>query len=201
MAFQAVPNTAEAVIRYSIQGVLVTNTFYARRNTMYNLQNLVDLATAVDDWVGTQALPTMSNQLEYQATVVRGLALENDNEVVTNVSTGFGSNAGTPLPNNCAFAVARTSGLTGRSARGRVFWPGMTVNNLSTVENFVTTGYASVVTDVLNALRALLDLIGWIEVIVSRYANGAKRSEAVTFDVVNYTATDLRVDSQRARMI
>lgn len=200
MAFQRVPNTAEAAVTFNMQGVPVIMTFYAQRSLGYNEAQIAALAAAVDDWAGDQVRPLISSQVTYVATNVRGLDAENDLQATSAVGAGAGGLVQTPLPNNVALAVKRSSGLTGRSARGRVYFPGLTVNALGTNENFFTTTIVDDIVEVLNALRVILEAIGWIEVIVSRYINNTKRSEAVVFPVTFYTATDLRVDSRRDRL-
>lgn len=200
MAFQPVPETAEAVVRYTVNDVLITNTFYARMNGGYLENNLQDLADLVDGWVGAEMLPILSNQVNYTSTVVRGLANENDFEKVANAEAGVGGLTGAVSPNNVTIAVARVSGLTGRSARGRIYLPPIPASGLAGNENFITGAYAITIEDALNLLRLAIQVLGWIEVIVSRYAEGEKRAAGMTFPVTGYVLKDLRVDSQRARL-
>lgn len=199
MAFQSVPNTAGIVIRGVLNGVTITNTFYARRDAGYTLADLTDLAGAVDDWWNANALPLLSSSYTYSLTEVTGLENENDFQAQSAIGAGAGGRAVEPLSNALAMAFKRSSGLTGRTARGRVYIGGMDVNELSSDENQVNVAYLNSWRDVLDLLRTIIEVLGWVEVIVSRYVNGAKRATAVTFDVAGYTYTDAFLDTQRGR--
>lgn len=201
MAFQSVPLTAEAFVQYDLQGVTVGNTFYFRKSGGYTQSDLEDLAADIDSWVHTEWKGRFSNQCLYVKTVVRGLENEEDYVVENNTNSGYGTNAANPLPAQVAFAVQRISGLTGRSARGRIFVTGLSLNQVDTNENHLT------VATIVNILTALLEIAsyvvthGWIEVIVSRYHNSVKRLEAETMAVSDWTFTDATFDTQRRRLV
>jgi len=199
MAFQSVPETAEIAVRYVINGILCINTFYARRSGGYSLGQLTALASTVDAWVHADWKGFISNQAAYNNTIVRGLENENDFEVIDDTNSGVGASASAPMPNNVCLAIKRLSGLTGRSARGRVYCT-LLAADVSTDENRVGSTSASNRVTALNALTADIAGIGWTEVIVSRFSGGVKRAAGVTFPVVAYQSTDLRIDTQRRRL-
>lgn len=201
MAFQSVPATAEAVVQYIVNGLLVTNTFYFKQPVAYDLDALEELAAAVDEWVGTEWLPVFIDGLTYSQTVVRGLESENDFEVNDDTSAGTGTITGSnPSPNNVTFAVKRLSGLTGRSARGRIYVPTIGTGQFQAVKNFIPQALAD---DWVNALSDQISYtgsLGWSPVIVSRYTGGSPRLFGVTFPITQWAYTDLRTDSRRDRL-
>lgn len=200
MAFQRVPETAEVAVVYLSNLVNVQNTFYGRKVGGYSLADLELLAEGMDTWVDEIVKPIISNQINYVRVDVRGLDNENDLEATNADSAGAGGLAQNPNPNSVSFAVSRRSGFTGRSARGRIYWLPPTVNQLTSNENFILPTPAGAITDALNLVRTVMGALDFTEVIVSRYTGGEKRAEAVTFEVVEYTATDFRLDSRRDRM-
>jgi len=200
MAFQRVPETAEAVLSIGSQGIIMTNTFYFRKTGGYGQVDIDDLAAAVDGWVGAHYRARLSAEATYFGTNVRGLDQVNDLTAVNTTSAGIGGVVGEILPLNVSFAIKRLSGLTGRSARGRIFVPGIPTSQLDANENFVLATYADGNVDALNELKIDAALAGWQEVIVSRFENNVKRPLGVLFVVVNYAYTDLIVDTQRGRL-
>ena len=199
MAFQSVPATAEAVVQMLQNTVIVSFSMYAKQAVAYDSDLIQDLADATDSWMATELLPFLSNQVSYTMTNVRGLESENDVERSQDAGAGIGGIAAVPLPNNIAFVVKRLSGLTGRSARGRVYVPGIPVTAQSSNENFVGQTFADDILGAFNDFATYLSGTGWTPVIVSRYTAGAKRLTGVTFPVVNWEYTDFRLDSRRDR--
>lgn len=200
MAFQRVPDTAEVIVEFLLNSRPIVNTFYAERVGGYVLADLVSLASVVDLAVGTHFLPQQSDNGSYVKTLVRGLDLENDLVAEDNDNAGAGGVASEAQPANVTLAVKRASGFTGRSARGRIFWCMMPRNGLTADENFVSAAYAAAVTAATNEIALAINGAGWVAVIVSRFSNGVKRTEGVTFDWVTTSITDNRVDSRRDRL-
>lgn len=202
MVFQPVTNTAQATVINFLQGQTVVNTYYAQYDVgQYDQTALNLLAQAFNDWYSTELLQFLSVDLLYQRVEVRGLELQNDLTATNSDNAGTGGVAQGALPNNVSFCVSRRSGLTGRSARGRVYLPGLTVSSLPTAnESTVTTVFRDNVVGALNAIPTYLTAINWVEVIVSRYSNGVQRPEGAWFEVTEYAATDLIIDTQRRRL-
>lgn len=199
MAFQRVPQSAEADVIIAQPGVPVTQlTFVFRHPGGYGQAALDALANAVDGWGGIVLRPIISSECAYVRTEVRGLDAENDLVAQANAGAGSGALAGAALPANVAFAVRRTSGLTGRSARGRVYFTGLTEVDVAGQE--LSQARADSIVAALENLRTSASIIQWIEVIASRFHNKVKRTEAVTFDVIGHSYFDRVVDSQRGRL-
>lgn len=200
MAFQSVPETAEVALIFNQNGEPMQNTFHGRLPGGYGTTELEALATAVDAAVGLHFLPILPTSCSYIKTEVRGLEFEND-QVVENVdSSGPGAVAVVEAPNNVSFAVKKLSGLTGRSARGRVFWVAFPQTAFESDTNFLTNAHRLAVVGAVDNVRVAIVGAGWNPVIVSRFAGGAKRPTGVTFPWTVVSTTDDRVDTMRRRL-
>ncbi len=202
MAFQSVPETAQIDVNYTLNDVPVQNSFYGRLPGGYNLADLQALADAVDGVVGVSWLTEQASEATYVISIVRGLEFENDQVAQQNANTGSGSHGGQALPNQVTFAIKKTSGLTGRSARGRTFWIGVPETELQAAnENLVVATYAAAVVVKINEIRLIIDSVGaWEAVLVSRFADKVQRPTGVTFAWTGSTNVDLRVDTHRGRL-
>jgi hypothetical protein len=199
MAFQSVPRTCQITVAWSINGQPLVNTFYAFKGEAYTAADIDDVAAAVDLWVDSSLKPILGAETTYVRTEVRGLENEEDFLSIVTTNSGLCGVTSASVPNQVCFAMKRNSGLTGRSARGRVYMPIMQVV-LASNENTVSSTFAEALRDALNALRIVLLALEWIESIVSRYNEGVKREVGINFAVTGYDFTDLVVDTQRGRL-
>lgn len=200
MAFQAVPETVEITVIYQQNLEIVTNTMHARLVGGYVLADLVALASVVDVAVAANWLPIQTLDAIYQRVEVRGLAVENDLFAENFDSLGPGADVSEGLPNNVTLSIKKTSGLTGRSARGRMYFMGMPSNDLSTNENQWAAAVVLAVTAAVEAVRVAITATAWLPVIVSRYTGGLPRAVGVTFNWTGSVAVNINVDSQRGRL-
>lgn len=110
-----------------------------------------------------------------------------------------GTNAGVSLPNNVSFAVSLRTGLTGRSARGRWFWGGLTEDQVTL--NSVTAPTVALIVGAIDTLISTIQGLSAQVVIVSYFANKVLRPGGpVKFIVTDALAVDDIVDSQRGRL-
>lgn len=200
MAFQSVPDCASCFVGFTQNAVPIGFTLYFQKSGGYTETDLEDLAADMDAWVSDELLPILSNNIVYNEVTVRGLENEEDFEVVNSTSAGAGTVAENGLPNSVTLAIARLSGFTGRSARGRIYLPGIPEGALGTNENeFLNADVNTWVAVFLEILNYAITH-GWIEVIISRVKDGLKRSEGVAFAVEGWEARDNKVDTQRRRL-
>lgn len=202
MAFQPVLDTAQIEHIFTLHGVAVQNVHYAEIPGGYALANLQALADAIDAAFATTFTLDMPSEVSYIRTDVRGLAVENDLVATQNAGAGTGTHAGVALPSNVTFALKKSSGLTGRSARGRTFWIGVP-DNVATGsgENFVTSAWADAAEADIDFLRAAINgVAGWNAVLVSRFQNKVKRAAGKTFPWLSTSYIDQRLDTQRSRL-
>lgn len=199
MTFQAVPDTAEIVIQAARGGQTILTTFYARNAAAWVTSDLIILGAAVDGWVDTHLRPSVSPSYDYLNTHLRDLRTIIGFEADVNTSAGVGLRGASTGPNSECLAISRQSGLAGRSARGRVYWPDIPDED-KTDNNHVDPARVAVYAAALNSLTAAINGAGWTEVIVSRRSAGVLLAVASTLPVVNYIARDNVIDSQRRRL-
>jgi len=200
MAFQSVPETAEVVIRASHASKEIVNVLHARRSGGYNSTQLQDLVDAVGGAVDTAYNAVCNGNVVFNGCSSKGLELINDIEAFSSDPTGSGTQGTDPLPANVSFVTTLRSGLTGRSARGRIyaFPPGS--DALDTTPNLFTSTYANAVIAMWVSVHGAIALAGWQMVIVSRFTNLALRPTGVTFPVTDLEARNRLVDSSRGRL-
>lgn len=202
MAFQSVPDTAQIDIVFSLNGVVVQNSFYAHHPGGYSLANLEALAADMDQVIPITWQPRQPVEAVYLRTDVRGLDEENDLVATNNDNTGPGDDATESFPNNVTFSIKKVSGKTGRSARGRTYWVGIPRNKVQpTNENLLQTVYVDLIVAAVDTIRTNIDGVGtWEAVLVSRFAGGVKREFGETFPWIDTTNVNEVVDTMRGRL-
>lgn len=200
MAFQSVPNGAEVTLVFTQNNENLTLTLHAIKSTGYDLADITALAASVDFSVNSRLLPQIVTECTYLRTEVRGLELINDDFAEDNTNTGPGLKIGPGLPNNVTLSVKKSSGLTGRSARGRVYFPGIPSSALSPIENVFDSLDVDAIVTAVDNLRGDMIVGGWIPVILSRITEGVERPFGVGFDWLTTSAVNIFVDSQRRRL-
>lgn len=204
MAFQRVPNTVEIRVIYTLYGENVMNTYHAQDSNGYDQTKLNALAAAIDSGpvVGMKSAQSLS--LAYVRTDVVGLDTENDLSASANANAGPGLVGTRALPGNVTFTVQRLSGLTGRSARGRVFFLGIPFSTTpfeGSQTNILTQATADNYLALVDAFRTAIPFVAFFfPVIVSRFNNGSKRVEGVVFPWNTTAYKDRKVDTQRRRL-
>ncbi len=202
MVFQAVPETAQVDIVFQQNGVIMQNSFYGRHPGGYSLANLQALADDIDTAVPVLWLPRMSLACTYLRTDVRGLADEYDLIATQDAGSAVGDDAVEPLPNNVAFSIKKTSGFTGRGARGRTYWCSIPRDKHGgTDENTLDGTYAAALVTAVGGIRTNIDSTGsWNPVLVSRFLNKVKRAQGETFPWTGEMFVNLVLDTQRGRL-
>ncbi len=204
MAFQQVPDTAEAQVIGSLGGEPVMNTYHMEVVGGYTQTDLDNFAAAVDAQMGTGMLLDLSVRYTYERTDVVGLDQLHDLTASSALFPGVGSINDAPLPGNVAFVVRKNSGLTGRNARGRVFLAGVPQSYRDTgggTGNTLQVAFANAYAGYVDAIRIAIDALGTPDpVIVSRWLNKTKRSVGVTFPWVSSDYSTRLLGSQRERM-
>lgn len=202
MAFQPVEDTVEIDVIYTLNGEIVQNVFYAKLEGGYVLTDLEDLAEQMDAVVAANWRPEQPIEAVYLRVEVRGLAVPNDLLATNDDTSSAGLDASAALPNNVTFSIKKTSGLTGRSARGRCYWIGIPRDKTEgTDENRLTAAYVDDIVENIDQVRSNINGVGdWEAVLVSRFADGLKRDEGVTFPWLGTVAVDVVIDTQRNRL-
>lgn len=200
MVFQSVPDAAEAVVQMLANGETIVMTFYGEKAGGYDQADIDALAAQMDLWANDYLLDRLSNQVTYVGVNVRGLANQVDLEAFDGTSSAVGNGTDAPLPNNVCKAYKRYTGLTGRSARGRVYHPLTVAMPDATDENRIGTGASTSLLAGLNQVQGYMATAGFTEVVVSRYTGGAARPTGVTYPVTVYQSTSNVLNTQRRRL-
>lgn len=198
MQFIPVSNTARIDFVYSLGGQIVTNTFHVKKATPFDSEEMSIVAgLASDTWKATL-------RLWHSTGVVLNLVRATD--LTTQTSPGYelsviagnaGDVPGEICPNNVSLAFTMTTGLRGRSYRGRWYWAGI---NVTHVDNNIasSTFVAGAITEFGDFLSAF-NLANYVPVVVSKYSNNAPRAAGVATPIDGVRCDGI-IDSQRKRL-
>lgn len=202
MAFQPVPGTAEFVAHYTYFGANWVNTFYAFKSGTWSDVDLQAGADALAASIVANYKPLLSNSVTYAGVTARGLRDSADVYVSNVVGIGIGGLGANIAAAQAAYCVTRYSALTGRSARGRVYLPSPATTQLdANNHNLVTSAYSTAVLAALADHVADMGAVDWDAVIVSRVQEGVVLAEAETVLQTGWRVRDLRLDTQRRRLV
>jgi len=200
MAFQPVPNTAQVEMVYDLFGSKVENVYHVRGSGGWTIAELQSLANVFNTWDNDVLKLMRGASACLDRIVARDLTAEIAPGVEVNAHIDpCGSGGGETQPGNVTVAVKWTTGLVGRSARGRTYHIGltetMTVGNalVPTIAANLITAYTSLITRIQGADP------NWQLVVVSRYSNNVRRAQGEVFDIIACDV-DLNLDSQRRRL-
>jgi len=199
MAFQPAPNTLQMETRCTQGGFPVEWVSHFEIPGVPTQSDCDDLAAIGDTWMDADMLPALSNTVLYLETYVRSLHTSAAPEATNNTNgNSLGGNTSPALPNNVSFAIKLSTGLTGRSFRGRKFMFGLTEADV---------GGNDAVGGSINAwLTAWEDLFtaanggGFTPVVLSRVQGGVTLPNAIGAPILNATIADTKVDTRRSRM-
>lgn len=200
MAFVPVPKVAQVNLQYQLYDQQVENTLYLLNDAGWDTPSLINAAAAVVSTWTTNMMPLLSAELSFENVKLVDLNAQGglgvDYPVNPVVQGGVG---GPSAPGNVAFCVKKATGYTGKSARGRIYLPGIG-RSLITGNEVSASWRGLVVAALLTFQSAIESTIPGVHVVhVSRYTNGAPRIQGAYWNVVSYTA-DTFLDSQRRRL-
>lgn len=202
MAFQPVPGVAEIVAHYTYFGASWVNTFYAFKSGEWGDADLQAVADATAASLVANYKPLLSNTITYAGVTARGLREEFDVYVSNTTGVGVGAGSGAVTSPQASYCVTRFSALTGRSARGRVYLPAPQTTQMdSNNKNLVNASYRDAVLSMLDDVVGDQAAIDWQAVIVSRQQGGVVLPTAETFLQTGWRVRDLRIDTQRRRLV
>lgn len=201
MAFVPVPATIKCSLFYTMQGIQAMNRIHVGVGSSLPTEaDCATVAAAVANWwlSNCQALVPTTTSLR----AVEAISIAEQNGPQATFSAGLPA-AGTvispALPNNVTVAVSLRTGLTGRSARGRWFWVGLSEGQV--VENEVSAGPLASIVAAMDALIGVIDGLAADPLIISYVANGVPRPGGpVKFIITDALVVDSIVDSQRGRL-
>ena len=200
MPFIPVPNGAKVALNYTFNGQPVVNTLWFQyTGGVIDAQSISDLASGVNDWWVTRMKPALSSEITLETVDV--VAKDVAQGFIGGVAVGLtGDLIGSTLPANVAYCLKFTTGLAGRSARGRNYIAAIRESDVdgNTID-------AACSTALLVAYRTLLqggleEIPNWVWSVVSFQSNNAPRAVAQVLPITWATTTGLRVDTQRRRL-
>lgn len=197
MPFQPVPSTIEVLVSGTTNGIPWQNTFYYNYVVPPDEEELGDLLDDLYAVIVSAWLPLLCANVDVRELYARDLADEIAVQSTLGIVGAVGSASGGGLPTYVAFAVSRRSAFTGRSARGRIFWVGLTESQVT--DNTLSSGTRAAIIAALEAFDAAAALAGFTPVIVSRWSGGSLRVSGVTYPITTWLATDDFVDTRRSR--
>lgn len=201
MAFQPVPDTAEVVLNYTLNNLPVTNILHARFLAGTPTEpDMQDLADEVYTWADGDWMERQAPQCTLVNVTVRGLTAAVDNQAVSAGVAIVGTGSGMTSPNNVTKAFTLRSGLTGRSARGRIYVPSIPDNYFETDDNYLTAAYLDAQVTTLDDLIGIMAGIGWEWVVVSREQAGVVLANGVTYAITSVGYSNTTTDSMRSRL-
>lgn len=201
--FQPVDKTVELTVQGTLQGELVENKYYAKGVSAITAAMCVALSELVDLWVHTTMLAQLPSDYVYVRSIARDLTTEASFESVTTTHAGeTGAITTAVAPNNVTLAVHRATGLSGKKAKSRIYWPGIPMAAL-TAPNTVGSTYGGNVVAILDTLRS--DILAessnsWTYGYVQRILDHVKLSSGNFIEVLSHTLTDFILDSMRDRL-
>jgi hypothetical protein len=201
--FQPVPDTVELTVQGTQSGQLVENKFYAKAAETITSVMVDALATIVADWVTTYLLPRVGATYTHTRVVARDLSADSSYEIInTDAAGGVGTASGTVYPPNVSFAVHRATGLSGKKAKSRIYWPAIP-SSYAGSDGLMSSVAAAALVTALDQLRgnilANTDAV-WEYGYPQRIINGVKLAVANFVPVTLHDWTDLFLDSQRRRL-
>jgi len=196
--FIPVADTARVRMVYSYLGEEVMNVFYWKGDAPLIASDLSGLVDEVHTaWA--------ANQKAHQLTgltllFIEATALDTDGGAqVTLPVNETGIIAGAGYPGGVTIAIKFSSGLSGRSNRGRMYWTGIGESQASgnVLLDAVATAF---VADMTNFFDAVETATGLTHVVVSYCNDGAWRTTGVATPIISYLLVDKNLDSQRRRL-
>lgn len=172
---------------------------YFRNDVDLDITTMNTFAADLRDWMTTNLLPGLSNQLSFTSILVTDLTAEFS--PVIEFTSGLpvsGADTNDPLPPQNAMCITLLTDSRGRSFRGRNYIPGWGEGNQSS--GVFDDSVVTYVQDAYGILLLSTETGNFKWVVVSRYHDNAPRVSGVTTHVTHFRANSI-VASQRRRRL
>jgi len=200
MPFIPAPNIVEVQWRTTFAGQETMNRIHVDVLGAPSADDVQNLATECGNWWTGNVQDLVPPDLELREVYAKSIATQPGPEATFTAGLPAAGLLGQPaLPSNCSICASLRSGETGRSARGRWYWQGLTENQVA--GNVVASGTQTDILAALFNLKGVISGAGFLWVIVSFYSNNVVRPGGpVYFPVNTITMVDGFIDSQRRRL-
>jgi len=199
--FIPAPNTSSVELIYTAGAYVLENVLHVYKGSPYTLAQLQAQRAIFDTWdntywkIGRPGFVSLSR--------IHSKALDTTASPFEDYALAIpraGTNGGGFMTLAPTFAVKLTSGFSGRSARGRIYVPGLTQSMMSDGYGNVLAAQANAWVGYVNQLITALAAGGYTLCVTSYRNNKAWRTTAKNFDVTAVSYSDLHADVQRRRM-
>jgi len=199
MAFIPAPQIVMAEVRATLDGQQIENRIMIDLLTPVVPSLVTSVANIVNNWAQSSYFDQLPSAVELRSVVATDMsAADGSQHTISPVSTFVGALPDPPLPNEVSFCLSLRTASRGRSARGRFYT--LALQKTDVTGNNLSSTRAGLLVASFNALIADIVDTDWSPVIVSYISGGAPRvGGPVYYPIVNATAVDLVVDSQRRR--
>lgn len=200
MAFIPTPDTVQARLQFQEDsGVVAENIFYHATAGVPTLAELETIGGLWQDWVIEDWAPLSS--INWKCIGVALRALNEEEGIAINYNAGFpvtGTNVGAPTPLQVTYTVTWSTGLVGRSARGRTYGVGVTAGEIEDNTRLKDIARAAFQIN-WDALRALMETNGHALQVVSFQEGGVPRVAGRPLPVLS-TNVRFPLATQRRRL-
>lgn len=200
MPFVPAPNIVQVEIRMRLDGQNIENRIMVDALAPVTPAIVSTIANGVGDWVKDHLAPQLPDAISFREVYAKDLSAVDGYEATFDLSEVTGAVIGVPLPNHVTICASLRTGSVGRSARGRLYWPVLTEDQVT--NNTVNGPTLSNIRTTLMALREVITtdlMMSWV-VVSYRHNNAPRPGGPVYYVISNVVFTDDTVDSQRRRL-
>lgn len=189
---------------YTMAGQRMQNVYHVTKGVPASSADLVALWTIFKDWENLSAKGTRASACVLVLITLTALdsagAPFYEAGVVPNIA---GAGAGMPMPSVASVTIKHTTGLAGRSFRGRSYWIGLLAAwqaNADTIQQ----GIANTLAGYYNTLRTNLATAGWQFSVASKYSGVDANGRAIPrvtgiLTPITGSTCEVGIDTQRHR--
>lgn len=198
--FIPAPGVFKVQLIYLYNSQRIENVFNVRSGGALLVADADRIEAVFANWWNVSARAQVTSQCSLNLIVLDALdSASGLHKEYTSGWTPAGSGAGSAAPGNITSSVKLSTGLRGRSFRGRFYWPGLGTAFIN--GNQLNTGVATAIQTSANLLRTNLAAGSPSDrlVVTSYRTGGSWRTTAVSTEVTA-ASTHANVDSQRRRL-
>jgi len=195
-----VTDAVQANIIATYFGQQVETTLYFAADGGFISGDIQALADLLAGWVGATWAGEFSQDYTPYLVTVRDLGTTEGELGSATIIVTAEQDDHAGLPGNVSLAIARKTGLSGRTNRGRIFLVGLAENDA--VGNTVDTTFANTKRDQLNGLTSVLAAAEspFFQVVVSRKPTTPGGTHGKYTSISEWVVVDYNLDSQRRRL-
>lgn len=200
--FIPVPGVFKVQMVYTLHGQRIENVFNVKSGAGLTAADADRIEAVFATWWNGTVRLQQSNNVSLVLIVLD--ALDSASGLHREYTTGWtqaGAVATSVTSSGVTAAVKLATGLRGRSFRGRIYWPGISANWVTTLTSQLTPAIATQIQTYVNTLRTALtgDAAGDKLVVVSYCHDHVWRTTGVATEVTS-ASTHLNLDSMRRRL-